>query len=115
MSDAERRILIDLFGEGVEEHMQGNLRLIILPCVSLPLGCTPAQAFGIYVASPTAGYESRLFLESPVKLKSGVQPQTTALVLLGRTLHAASIQGISWSLPPHQGVLAHLARYELVA
>ncbi len=115
MSGPELRILKDLFGEGIEERVQGNLRLIILPVVPLPQGCTPAKAFGIYVATPTAGYESRLFLDSPVMLKSGVQPQTTTLVLLGRTMHAASIQGISCGLPPHQAILAHLTRYENAA
>jgi hypothetical protein len=50
-----------------------------------------------------------------VRLKSGVTPPITTEVLLGRTMYAASIQGVSSSLPIHQGVLAHLARYEQAA
>jgi hypothetical protein len=112
MSDDELRILTELFGEGVAERTQGDLRLIILPSVTLPDGCTPQKTFGIYVASPTAGYDSRLFFDVPIKLKSSVQPQTTTLVLVGRTMHAASIQGVPSSLPPHQAILVHLNRYE---
>jgi hypothetical protein len=112
MSDAELRLLENLFGKGVEERTQGDLHLIILPLVQLPPGCTPLRAFGIYVATPSAGYDSRLYFDSPIKLKSGVQPQTTTGVLLGRTLHAASIQGVPASLPPHQAILAHIGRYE---
>lgn len=115
MSDPEQRVLTGLFGEGVEERTQGNLRLIILPIVSLPPGCTPTKAFGIYVATPMSGYESRLYLDSPIRLKSGAQPQTTTLVLLGRTMHAASVKGVSPALPLHQAILAHLIRYEEAA
>lgn len=115
MSADERQVCQDLFGDGVCERDESGLRLIILPMVNLPAGCTPDQSMGIYVASPFAGYESRLFLEAPIRLRSGVVPQTTTQVLCGRTMYAASIQGVSASLPVHQAVLAHLSRYEEAA
>ena len=112
MSEGERRILEAHFGEGVEEKAEGSLLLYVLPVVTLPEGCSPAKAFGVYVASVTGGYQSRLFLDRPITLKSGIQPPITTLILLGRTMHAASVQGVSVMLPPHQAILAHLSRYE---
>jgi hypothetical protein len=115
MSGDERKACEDLFGKGVTELMENGVRLIVLPVVNLPAGCEPKQAMGIYVASPFNNYESRLFLEAPIRLRSGSQPQTTTQVLCGRTMYAASIQGISATLPVHQAVLAHVARYEELA
>ncbi|MHB1550463.1 MAG: hypothetical protein ACYCX6_04620 [Vulcanimicrobiaceae bacterium] len=115
MSDEERRACEDLFGTGVAEYQERGLRLIVLPTVTMPTGCDPSESSGIYVASPLGGYETRLFLERPVRLRSGAMPAITTEVLLGRTMFAASIQGVSARLPIHQAVLAHLARYESVA
>lgn len=112
MAGEDQRACEALFGEGAAEHRERGLRLVVLPVVTLPEGCNPSRSSGIYVASALAGYDTRLFLEAPVRLRSGVTPAVTAEVLLGRTLYAASIQGVSASLPVHQGVLAHLARYE---
>lgn len=111
LSPEDRRALEKLFGEGVQEQAELSLRLIVLPAVALPPGCQPEVCMAIYVASAFQGYDSRLYLESPITLPSGNCPPTTAAVLLGRTLYAASIQGVSPSLPPHQAVLAHLQRY----
>jgi hypothetical protein len=115
MGESELRILRSLFGDEVAEHSEGNLRLISLPKVTLPDGCRPDVAFGVYVASRLDGYESRIYFEHPIRLKSGAQPQTTTRVILGRTLYAASIQGVSATLPPHQAILEHLRRYEAAA
>lgn len=115
MTEEHQRLLERAFGPGVEEQVEGDLRLVIVPTLTLPNGCLPERAFAIYVASPTGGYSTRLFFERPIRLKSGVEPNTTALVLLGRTMYAASIQGVPVELPPHQGILAHLKRYEQAA
>ena len=115
MTADELQACQDLFGQGVCERDENGLRLIILPMVNLPAGCKPHQSMGIYVASPFAGYDSRLSLEAPVQLQTGVVPQTTTQVLCGRTMYAASVQGVSADLPVHQAVLAHLARYEEAA
>jgi hypothetical protein len=115
MTEQEKRACEGLFGEGVSEHHEQGLRLVALPAIALPEGCDPAQSSGIYVASPLGGYETRLFLEKPVRLRSGAMPAITTQVLLGRTMYAASIQGVPANLPIHQGVLAHLARYENAA
>lgn len=111
MTAAEQKMLEDLFGAGVAEHHQTGLRLIVVPRVKLPAGCTPAESFAVYVPSTYQGYPTRLYLEQPVRLASGAQPQTTTAVLLGRTLHAASINDIPATLPLHQGILAHVERY----
>lgn len=115
MKDDERRACRELFGEGVSEREERGLRLVALPVVVLPPGCDPAQSSAIYVASPLGGYQTRLFLEKPVRLRSGVTPPITTEVLLGRTMYAASIQDVPATLPVHQGILAHLARYERAA
>jgi hypothetical protein len=115
MSNDDHRMMTALFGPGVEEHTQDSLRLIVVPGVRLPPGCTPENAFAIYVASSAGGYESRLYFECPIRLKSGVEPKTTTLLILGRTMYAPSINGVPASLPPHQAILAHLARYEQAA
>lgn len=112
MTEQEQRACEALFGVGVSEHSERGLRLVALPSISLPSGCDPAQSSGIYVASPLGGYDTRLFLEKPVRTRTGATPAITTEVLLGRTMYAASIQGIPASLPIHQGVLAHLAVYE---
>jgi hypothetical protein len=115
VSPEEERALTALFGEGIREHSEAGLRLITLPAVTLPPGCTPTTPFGIYVATPYAGYQSRLYLDAPVRLASGAIPPTTAAMLLGRTMHAASIQGIPATLPLPEAILAHIRRYQLVA
>jgi hypothetical protein len=112
LSPEERAVLQQLFGVGVDERVEGGRRLIILPSVVLPTGCQPAEVFGIYVASRHGGYQTRLFLECPIRLRSGREPTVTADVLCGRTLYAASWQGVSPDLPLHEGVLAHLNAYE---
>jgi hypothetical protein len=111
VSSEEQRALEDCFGAGVREENEGNLRLIILPSVTTPTGCAPRELMAIYVACEFQGYRSRLFLEQPVKLRNGLQPATTTTVLLKRAMHAASIQDIPATLPPHQAIAAHLARY----
>jgi hypothetical protein len=113
MSPQESAVLEGLFGAGVTEHFDADLRLIALPIVSLPEGCRPAIAMGIYVPQQYMGYNTRLFFEAPIVLCSGVQPPFTTAVLLGRTMFAASINGVPATLPVHQGILAHLRRYEL--
>jgi hypothetical protein len=115
VTEQERRACEGLFGEGVSEHEERGLRLVALPAITLPKGCDPSQSSGIYVASSFGGYETRLFLEKPVRLLSGAVPAITTEVLLGRTMYAASIQAVPANLPIHQGVLAHLARYEKAA
>jgi hypothetical protein len=115
MSEEHHRLLTRAFGPGVEEQIENSLQLVIVPAITLPVGCVPQKAFAIYVASPTGGYSSRLFFERPIRLKSGVEPRTTMLVLLGRTMYAASIQGVPNELPAHQAILAHLKRYEQAA
>lgn len=112
MTEQEQRVCEALFGAGVSEHNERGLRLVSLPVISLPPGCDPLQSSGIYVASPLGGYDTRLFLEKPVRTRRGATPAITTEVLLGRTMYAASIQGIPASLPIYQGVLAHLAVYE---
>ncbi|HET9342938.1 MAG TPA: hypothetical protein VFO25_08495 [Candidatus Eremiobacteraceae bacterium] len=113
MSPQETEFLDGLFGPGVAEHYEADLRLIALPDVALPDGCQPARAMCIYVPQRYMGYDTRLFFQSPVVLKSGVTPAHTTAVLLGRTMYAASINGVAATLPIHQGVIAHLRRYEL--
>jgi len=115
MSPQESAVLEELFGIGVAEHFEADLRLIALPTVPLPEGCLPELAMGIYVPQQYMGYNTRLFFEKPVALRGGVQPPHTTAVLLGRTMYAASINGIPATLPLHQGILAHLRRYELTS
>ena len=112
MSPQEHSVLEDLFGSGVTEIIEAGTRLVVLPSVSLPAGCKPDSAMGIFVPQQYLGYTTRLFLDSPVTLKSGMQPATTTAVLLGRTMYAASINQVPADLPLHQGILAHLRRYE---
>jgi hypothetical protein len=111
----EQNVLDTLFGPGVEERVEGGRRLIILPKVNLPEGCVPSEVFGIYVASQYGGYDTRLFLECQVALASGTRPQMTTDILCGRTMYSASWNGVPASLPLHQGVLAHLRRFEAAA
>jgi len=115
MSPQETSILERLFGAGVAEHFDTNIRLIVLPVVPLPTGCKPPIVTGMYVPQSFMGYDTRLFFEAPITLASGAQPAVTTAVLLGRTMYAASIRGIPMTLPLHQGILAHLRRYELAS
>ncbi len=112
LAPEDQRALETLFGPGVQEQTELGLRLIVLPTVALPPGCNPNISMAIYVASTFQSYDSRLYFEAPITLASGICPPTTAAVLLGRSLYAASIQGVSPSLPPHQAILAHLERYK---
>jgi hypothetical protein len=111
MTPEDERALVDLCGEGAAEFQESGLRVFWLPRVALPAGCSPSPMFGIYVASPLDNYTSRLFLEHPVTMTDGTVPQTAARVLLGRTVHSASINNVPASLSPHKAVLAHLRRY----
>ncbi len=113
MSGDEQRTLDVLFGPGVREVIEPTRRLIILPKVKLPFGASPAEAFAIYHASVHSGYSTRLFFETPIRNTHGVTPQTTVEVLCGRTMHAASYNGVPADLPFHQGILAHLRLYEV--
>jgi len=115
LSPDEQRVLDDLFGDagvGVTEVVEGARHLFILPKVTLPAGSVPAAAFGIYHASPHGGYSTRLFLEQPIKGANGTTPQTTTEMFFGRTMHAASWNGVPADLLPHEGILAHLQLYE---
>lgn len=115
ISSDDLRLLKATFGDGVQSYQEGELPLVVLPVIYLPAGCHPPNVMAIYVAKSYQGYDSRLFLESPIKLASGVIPATAQALLLGRTMYAASIQGIPATLPPHQAILAHLQRYKLAA
>jgi hypothetical protein len=108
----DQRALETTFGPGVREVFEGDARLIVVPKLTLPLGAVPREAFAIYHASPHSGYSTRLFLEVPIRGASGQTPATTTAVLCGRTLYAASFNGVPADLPPHQGILAHLRLYE---
>ena len=112
MSGEEQRALEGAFGEGVQEVVEGNRRLIILPKVTLPAGSVPAAASAIYHASAHGSYTTRLFFEAPITGANGVQPPVTTEVFFGRTMYAASFNGVPADLPPHQGILAHLRLYE---
>lgn len=116
MTDTEKRVLDEMFGPGVAEHpFEGNKRAIALPRVVLPNGCDPGESSAIYIVGDYQNYPTRLYLEKPVKLKSGVVPSTTTAVIFGRTMYATSINEIPASLPLHQGILAHLERYALAS
>jgi hypothetical protein len=115
MDPAALELVETAFGKGVREHTEGGLPLVVLPNVLLPDGCRPASAMAIYVPAHYQGYDSRLFFEAPITLASGVTPATTAVLLLGRTMYAASVQGVSPSLPTYQAILAHVRRYGLPA
>lgn len=115
MLPQEATLLKELFGDGATEQLEGGLRLVVLPSVTLPTGCRPQIAMGIYVPQSYMGYETRLFLEVPIVLASGAQPPTATAVLLGRIMYAASIRGVPADLPLHQGIVAHLRRYELAS
>ncbi len=108
----ELRALEATFGEGIHEVIDGGRRLFIIPKVTLPAGCNPAAAFGIYHASAHGGYSTRLFLEVPICKADGMTPPTVTEVLCQRTMYAASYNGVPADLPPHQGILAHLRLYE---
>ena len=114
MTADEQAVLEGLFGEGVTERNEGGRRLILLPIVTLPAGCRPETTFGIYVASEHSGYETRLFLETPITRADGRSPAVTTDVICGRTMYAASWRGVSASLPLHEGILAHLRLYDTV-
>jgi hypothetical protein len=111
MTAEEQTLLDELFGPGVQEHCELGLRVIVLPSVVLPDGCTPEVSSGVFVAGPWQGYASRLYLEMPVRKKSGEVLATTSSVWLGRTLSAASIRDIDPSLPLHQAISAHVRWY----
>jgi len=113
MTDTEKRVLDEMFGPGVAEHPFEGKRAIVLPRVVLPSGCSPDESSAIYIVGDYQNYPTRLYLEKPVALKSGVVPSTTTAVLFGRTMHATSINEISATLPLYQGILAHLERYAL--
>lgn len=116
MTPQEQLVLDELFGDGgvsVKEVVDNGRRLFILPKITLPAGSVPAEAFGIYQASPhNSGYSTRLFLEAPIRGANGNTPQTTAEMFFGRTMYAASWNGVPADLPPHEGILAHLRLYE---
>jgi hypothetical protein len=112
LTAAEQRALDAAFGEGVREIHEGGLRLFVIPKLTLPAGAVPAEAFAIYCASAHTGYQTRLFLEAPIRGANGQTPPTTTAVLCGRTMYAASFNGVPAELPPHQGILAHLRLYE---
>ena len=112
MSPEEQRGLEAIAGLGVHEVLESSRRLIILPKVKLPVGSAPAEAFAIYHASAHGGYSTRLFFEVAIRGANGVTPQTVSDLLCGRTMHAASYNGVPADLPLHQGVLAHLRLYE---
>jgi hypothetical protein len=112
LTPEEQRPLETLFGKEVAEMFEGGRRLIILPKVVLPAGCAPAEAFGIYVASQYGGYDTKLFFEKQITAANGTIPPTTTDILFGRTMHGASFNGVSATLPPHEGILAHLTLYE---
>ncbi len=112
LSSEEQRALEAIAGPGVREVVEGGRRLIILPKVKLPVGSAPAESFAIYHASAHGGYSTRLFFEVPIRGADGVTPSTVADSLCGRTMHAASYNGVPVDLPLHQGVLAHLRLYE---
>jgi len=112
LTPEEKRALEAIAGTGVREVTEGGRRLIILPKVKLPAGSAPSEAFAIYHASAHGGYSTRLFFEVPVRGANGVTPQTASDTLCGRTMHAASYNGVPANLPLHQGVLAHLRLYE---
>ena len=108
----EQRALNAAFGEGVREiHENGN-RLFVIPKLTLPPGAAPAEAFAIYCSSAHTGYQTRLFLEVPIRSANGQTMPTTMAMLCGRAMHAASFNGVPADLPPHQGILAHLRLYE---
>ncbi len=111
MTVDEQRALNATFGEGIREIYEGPLRLFVIPRLRLPVGASPTEAFAIYCASPHTGYQTRLFLETPIRGANGHTPGTTTAVLCGRTMHAASFNGVPAELPPHQGILAHLRLY----
>ncbi len=112
LTAAEQRALDAAFGEGVQEIYEGSNRLFVIPRLRLPAGASPTEVFAIYCASPHTGYSTRLFLEAPIRGAKGQTPPTTTAVLCGRTMHAASFNGVPAELPPHQGILAHLRFYE---
>jgi hypothetical protein len=116
MTEQEKRLLSAHFGDAVEEYQQPAIgRLIVLPVVTLPRGCDPESSMGIFVANEYQGYPTRLFLERPVRLPSGIVPNTTQAYILGRNLYATSVRGVPASLPLHQAILAHVRRYTLDA
>jgi hypothetical protein len=108
----EQRGLDATFGTGIREIHEGPLRLFVIPRLRMPAGASPSDVFAIYCASPHTGYQTRLFLESPIRGVNGQTPGTTTAVLCGRTLYAASFNGVPADLPPHRGILAHLRLYE---
>ena len=112
MSADELRALEALAGPGVREVVEPGRRLIILPKVKLPAGSKPTEAFAIYYASAHGNYATRLFFEAPICGANGVTPPTVTEALCGRTMYAASYNGVPADLPPHQGILAHLRLYE---
>lgn len=112
MTELEQRGLETAFGAGSYEFYEGTSRLIVIPKLRLPSGAQPEEAFAIYHASPHSGYQTRLFLEVPIRAANGQTPATTTAVLCGRTMYAASYNGVPADLPPHQGILAHLRLYE---
>jgi len=112
LSGDELRTLEALAGSGVREVVEPPRRLIILPKLKLPAGAAPSAAFAIYHASAHGGYSTRLFFETPIRGANGATPQTVTDVLCGRTMYAASYNGVPADLPLHQGILAHLRLYE---
>ena len=112
MTAEEQRALDATFGPGVREIYEGSLRLFPIPRLRMPVGATPDEAFAIYCASPHTGYQTRLFLEVPIRGANGQTPATTTAIIGGRTMYAASFNGVPADLPPHQGILAHLRLYE---
>ena len=112
MTAEEKRGLDAAFGPGIREMQEGGLRLFSIPRLRMPVGAVPGEVFAIYCASPHTGYQTRLFLEAPIRGANGQTPATTTAVIGGRTMYAASFNGVPADLPPHQGILAHLRLYE---
>ena len=112
MTADEQRGLDATFGTGIREIYEGPFRLFVIPRLRMPKGASPSEVFAIYCASSHTGYQTRLFLETPIRGANGQTPVTTTAVLCGRTVHAASFNGVPAELPPHQAILAHLRLYE---
>jgi len=112
MTAEEADAIKETFGVEPEAYQDGGNECIVLPVLRLPTGCKPPEAMAIFVRGPVGGYQSRLFFEVPITLSNGSLPTIHSQMMLGREMHAASIQGIPPTLPPHQAILAHLQQYK---
>ena len=88
-----------------EELQESGLPFLYLRVLRLPQGCVPAEVDALLCIHKRDGYDSRLYLSSPISHR-GSNWSTT--YLFDRRWHTWSWQGVSAQQRPIQVLAGHL-------